>query len=112
MPSNAWNVPTWLFVGVIVVYFVVIAQRPLFGVLAGTIVYLVGWFVGEFLGEGALSNAFSSTRAAVTAVLAVLVLAYSFVVVQEILLGIVTAAALVAVAWLTSPTGPLVGLRD
>ncbi|KTG10245.1 hypothetical protein AUR64_11725 [Haloprofundus marisrubri] len=76
------------------------------------VVYFLGWFAGEFLETGALVGAFSSTRAAVTGVLAALILAYSLLIAQQVLLGVLTVLMLVLVAWLTSPTGPLATLHE
>ncbi|WP_224269326.1 hypothetical protein [Haloprofundus salinisoli] len=108
MPSNAWKISTWLLAAAIFAYSLIIVQQPLLGVFAATIVYFLGWFAGEFLEAGA----FSSTRAAVTVALAVLVLTYSLFVTQEVLLGVLTTGLVVVVAWLTSPTGPLATWRE
>jgi hypothetical protein len=100
---------TWAVTLVVAAYSVVIASRPLSGVLTGALVYLVAWLAGEISPGGAL-DAFGSRRAAATGALAVLAVLYSLVVAREILLGVLTAVVVVAVSWVTIPDGPVARL--
>ncbi|WP_129115858.1 hypothetical protein [Halegenticoccus tardaugens] len=107
MPSAAWNVAVWTAITAILAYFFVFVQRPLVGVLLAAAFYALAWILAEYSASAGLTPAFSTGRAVVTAVVVVLVLAYALLVAGQILLGLLAAATVLAVAWLTSPTGPL-----
>jgi hypothetical protein len=99
----AWKVTVGVLVVAIVGYSVVVAQRLLLGVLLGALVYLFAWLLSTV----DVRDAFGTTRAAVTALVCLLVIAYSLLIAQQFLLGFVTVTVVVAVSWLTSPRGPL-----
>lgn len=107
MPSPRWRVAGSLLAVLVLAYSVVIAGDVLLGVLAAGLVYLLCWLVALVSPERVLAD-MGSTRAGVALVIAVLVLAYAFVIATQILLGVVVATVVVFVAWLTAPNGPVV----
>ncbi|MDG5774843.1 hypothetical protein VB773_15275 [Haloarculaceae archaeon H-GB2-1] len=101
--SLRWKIVVSVLVATVVGYAVVIAQQVLLGILAGTFVYLLAWLVSVLDTGGTVG----STRALLTAVISLLVIAYALLIVQQILLGVVVVLFVVLVSWLTSPRGPL-----
>ncbi|MFB6155276.1 MAG: hypothetical protein ABEJ22_05225 [Haloferacaceae archaeon] len=107
MPSTRWHVAVWTLVALVVGYAVVVASRPLLGVFAAAMLYLLAWLAATATPEGGLGTHLSRPRAIVTAVLVVLVLAYSVLVAAQILLGVLVSLLVVAVSWVTNPVGPV-----
>jgi hypothetical protein len=106
MSSTAWRAGVWLLVALVVAYSVVVAARPLLGVFVAAGIYAVAWLVARASSAGFREH-FSSTRLAATGALVALVVAYSLLIEQSVLLGFFVAVFLVAVSWVTSPKGPV-----
>ncbi|MFB6171323.1 MAG: hypothetical protein ABEJ23_02235 [Haloarculaceae archaeon] len=106
MPSLAWKLGVGAVVVAIVAYSIVLQQQPLFGVFAASLFYLVAWLTTRASAGGALAGT-SRIRVAVAGGLALLALAYSLFVAQQILLGLLVALTVLLVAWATAPGGPV-----
>ena len=89
-------------------YSLVIAQRLLFGVVAASLV-LLATAAASYLGDRGYAPSMGRGRTLAAAVVSVLVLAYSLVIVQQVLLGLFAVVLVVLVAWVTSPNGPFGG---
>jgi hypothetical protein len=107
MPSTTWQVAVGALIALVVGYSVVVAGSPLLGVFLAALIYLVAWLAATVVPNRDLGSDFSRTRGAATGLVAVLVLAYSLLVVGQILLGVLLVLFLVVVSWITSPRGPV-----
>ena len=97
MPSTGTKVVTGVVAAVVLAYSLVVAQQVLLGVVAASLVVVVGWV----LTAGRESDAVRSLGSPywVTAfVFAFAVLAYSLVVAQQLLFGFVTASLILLAA--------------
>lgn len=103
-----WQFAAWTLVVPIVAYFVVV-QRPLYGVLAGALVYVTVWSLGKLGRPALLTDAFDTGRATATATVVLVVIGYALLVANQLLLGVLAAGTVLLVAWMTSPTGPFAG---
>ena len=105
MPSRRAHPVVWVLVTAVFAYSVVIASRALWGVLAGALVYLVGWLIGN--SPPGFRAAFSRARALATGALVLLIVLYSLLIAGAVLLGVLTSLVVIVVSWATSPTGPV-----
>jgi uncharacterized membrane protein YhdT len=103
-----WHPVAWGFVVLVIAYSVLLAGQLLLGVFVATLIYLVVWLFAEF-GRLDTRGAFSASRAVATATVVVLVVAYALLIAGQVLLGLLAAATVFVVAWVTSPTGPFAG---
>ncbi len=97
MPSTAAKVVTGLVATLAFAYSLVVAQQVLLGVVAASLVVLVGWVLTDGRESGAIRSLGSPYWVTAFA-LAVAVLAYSLVVAQQFLFGVVTASLILLVA--------------
>jgi hypothetical protein len=102
-----WQLVAWSLVVLVVAYSVLFAGQLLLGVLVAALVYLIVWLFAEV--DLDTRGAFSAGRAVATATVVVLVIAYALLLAGQILLGLLAAATVFVVAWVTSPTGPFAG---
>ncbi|SFL16593.1 hypothetical protein SAMN04487950_2832 [Halogranum rubrum] len=93
---------------VVLAYSLVIAGQILLGVLAVVFIF-GGAFAHAMLRHHGYPVSLGRTRTILVAVAVVLVMTYSLLVAGQILLGIIASLLLSLTAWLTSPTGPLLG---
>ncbi|SEO81237.1 hypothetical protein SAMN04487948_105282 [Halogranum amylolyticum] len=98
MPSTAWKVATGTVITLVLAYAVVVAGQILLGVVAATLVFLVSWLVA-YARESDAIPPLGNRRLALTSGLSVVVLAYSFLVAGQILLGLLAVVAIFAVAY-------------
>lgn len=91
MSSTAAKVATGIVAALALAYSLVIAQQVLLGVVAASLIVLVGWVLTDGREAGAVRSLGSPYWVAAFAV-AFVVLAYSFVIAQRLLFGVVTAA--------------------
>ncbi|WP_251330563.1 hypothetical protein [Haloplanus pelagicus] len=110
MPSTTRQT-TLLAVAAAVVVAAVVAQRALFGVFLGAVVYTVGWLIGR-LSPGNPIDDLTRQRLLATGAVVLIVLAYAVVVVANLLLGVVVALTVAVASWLTSPFGPVARWLD
>lgn len=91
MPSTSAKVTTGGVAVLVLAYSVVIAQRILLGVVAASLVVLVGWVLSAGRESGAVRTLTSPYWATAFAV-AFGLLAYSVVIARQVLLGVVAAS--------------------
>ncbi|MFB6107423.1 MAG: hypothetical protein ABEJ82_01120 [Haloplanus sp.] len=111
MPSTTWTAAVGASAVAVVAYAVVVAQRPLFGVFFAALIYLVGWLAVRISPGNPLAD-LSRRRGLATGVLVVAVLAYSVLIVTELLVGVLVAATIAVVSWTTTPGGPVARWLD
>jgi predicted PurR-regulated permease PerM len=111
MPSTYWDRVGVVLAALIVAYAVVVAQNVLLGIFLAAVLYLVTWLVVRVSPGNPLDDVTRERRLATGAVVLV-VLAYAVVIAGSILLGILVAATVALVAWLTSPVGPVARWLD
>lgn len=87
MPSTAWKVATGTLIALVLGYSFVIAGQILLGLVAATLVFLIAWLTSMGRESGAIPQLSQRTFAAASA-LSFVVLAYSFVIAGQILLGV------------------------
>jgi hypothetical protein len=92
-------------------YAAVVASRFLLGLLLAALVYLVGWFVVR-LSPGNPIDDMTRLRIGVAGGVAALALVYAVVIAASVLLGVLAAGAVLVVAWITSPLGPVARWLD
>ena len=97
MPSRAARVVAGVLVALVFTYSLVIAQRVLHGVIAASLIVLTTWLVSYGRESGAVRSLASPHWAAALAV-ASAILAYSLVIAQQLLFGVVTASLVLLVA--------------
>jgi hypothetical protein len=113
MPSIAstWKLPVAIVALLVVLYAFEVSGNVLFGVALAAVLYLVAWLVARVSPGNPLDDMTRERRLATGAVVLV-VLAYSVVIAGAILLGMLVAAVVVLVAWVTSPVGPVARWLD
>ncbi|MFD1634270.1 hypothetical protein ACOZ4L_00885 [Haloplanus ruber] len=113
MPSTSrtWQVSALGLALLVVGYATVIAGNTLLGVLLAAVVYLLAWVIDRASPGTPLGDMTHARRLATGAVV-LLVLAYSVVIAASFLLGVLVSMVVVAVAWLTSPLGPVARWLD
>jgi hypothetical protein len=113
MPSTlrTWRLPLLVLTLLLVAYAGVVAGNFLLGVFAGALLYLSGWVIDRLSPGNPLEDMTRERRVATGAVVLV-VLVYSMIISAAILLGVLVAATVVAVSWLTSPVGPVARWLD
>jgi hypothetical protein len=113
MPSALpnWRVGFLALAAVLVLYAFVVGGSLLFGVFLVAVCYLVAWLIDRVSGGNPLAD-MSPLRSVLTGLLVFVVLAYSLVIATELLLGVLVAATVVLVSWVTSPVGPVAQWLD
>jgi hypothetical protein len=113
MPSidATWNLPVAVVALLVVLYAFEVSGNVLFGAFLAAVLYLIAWLVARVSPGNPLDDMTRERRLATAAVVLV-VLAYSVVVAGAILLGVLVAATVALVAWLTSPVGPVARWLD
>jgi hypothetical protein len=113
MPSTlrTWQVPTLALLILLVAYVGGVSGDALLGVFVGAVLYLLAWLVDR-LSQGNPLASMTRERRLATGVLALVVLAYSVVIAGSLLLGVVVAATVGLVSWITSPVGPVARWLD
>jgi len=111
MPSTYWDRVGVVLAALIVAYAVVVAQNVLLGTFLAAVLYLIAWLVARVSPGNPLDDVTRERRLATGAVV-LAVFAYSVVVAGSVLLGILVAATVALVAWLTSPIGPVARWLD
>jgi hypothetical protein len=113
MPSfdSTWKLPVAVVGLLVLLYAFEVSGDVLFGVFLAAVLYLVAWLIDRVSPGNPLDDMTRARRLATGAVVLV-VLAYSVVVSTAILLGILVAATVFLVAWLTSPIGPVARWLD
>jgi len=113
MPSTirTWQFPVLVAAFLVVAYATVIAGNALLGVFAAALLYLLAWVIDRASSGNPLEDMTRARRLATGAVV-LIVLAYSVVVAASVLLGVLVSATVVAVAWITSPLGPVARWLD
>ncbi|MEF8856912.1 MAG: hypothetical protein V5A16_05760 [Haloplanus sp.] len=87
------------------------AGNVLFGIFVGAVIYLIAWLIDRVSPGNPLEDMTPRRRRA-TGGIVLLILAYSGIVSATVLLGILVAAVVAAVSWLTSPIGPVARWLD
>lgn len=95
----------------VVLVVAIATQRVLLGVFVAGVVYLVGWLIAR-LSAGTPFDHMARERKLVTGGLVALVLGYAVLIATSLLLGVVAAATVVAVSWVTDPRGPVARWLD
>jgi hypothetical protein len=113
MPSTTptWKLPVAIVALLVVLYAFEVSGNVLFGVFLAAVLYLVAWVVVRVSPGNPLDDMTRERRLATGAVVLV-VLAYSVVIVASVLLGVLVAATVFLVAWVTSPIGPVARWLD
>jgi multisubunit Na+/H+ antiporter MnhG subunit len=113
MPSSnpTWKLPVAIVALLVVLYAFEVSGNVLFGVFLAAVLYLVAWVVVRVSPGNPLDDMTRERRLATGGVV-LAVLAYSVVIAGSILLGILVAAVVGLVAWLTSPVGPVARWLD
>jgi len=108
MPSiqPSWRLPLAVLALVVLAYALVIAGNVLIGVFLVAALYLVAWLIHRLSSGNPLDDV-TRARAWATGVVVLAVLAYSVVIATSLLLGILVAATVCLVSWVTSPIGPV-----
>ena len=97
MPSRSAKVITGVVAALAFAYSVVIAQQVLLGVVAASLVVLVGWVLTDGRESGAVRS-FASPYWVAAFVVAFALLAYSLVIAQRVLFGLVGASLVLLTA--------------
>ena len=105
--SPYW-VAAFVLAFVVLAYSLVVAQQLLFGVVTASLV-LLATAAASYLGDRGYAPSMGRGRTLAVAVLSVLVMAYSLLIVQQVLLGLIAVVLVVVAAWVTSPNGPFGG---
>jgi hypothetical protein len=108
-PQRTWRVAGAVVAVAALVYALVIAGQILLGVVAAGLVYGTALLVSVTSPDGVVAD-MGRTRAAVTALVAVGVVAYAVVIASTLLLGLLAAFLVFLGSWLTAPNGPLARL--
>ena len=87
-------------------YSLVVAQQLLFGLVLASLV-LLGATAASYLRDRGYAPSLGRARTAVAGILSVLVLAYSLLIAQQVLLGLFAVLLVWMTVWVTSPNGPL-----
>ncbi|GAB6860182.1 hypothetical protein JCM17092_02710 [Haloplanus litoreus] len=95
----------------LVAYAGVVAGDFLFGVFVGAVLYLLGWMIDR-LSTGTPLDDMSRERRIVTGAAVLTVLVYAVVISAAILLGVLVAATVFVVSWMTAPAGPVARWLD
>jgi len=112
MPSNTnRRLGALLLAAIVLAYAIVIADAVLFGVVVAALIYLLAWLIDR-ASTGNPLNDMSRERRLVTGGVVLVVLAYSIVIAASLLLGVLVAAVVVLVSWVTSPIGPVARWLD
>jgi multisubunit Na+/H+ antiporter MnhG subunit len=113
MPSidATWKLPVAIVALLVVLYAFEVSGNVLFGVFLAAVLYLVAWLVTRVSPGNPLDDMTRERRLATGAVV-LAVLAYAVVIVASVLLGVLVAATVFLVAWLTSPVGPVARWLD
>ena len=113
MPSSnpTWKLPVAIVALLVVLYAFEVSGNVLFGVFLAAVLYLVAWVVVRVSPGNPLDDMTRERRLATGAVVLV-VLAYAVVIAGSILFGILVAATVALVAWVTSPIGPVARWLD
>ncbi|WP_049936181.1 hypothetical protein [Haloplanus natans] len=111
MPSTYWERVGVVLAALVLGYAVVVAQNVLIGVLLAAVVYLLAWLMHRLSPGRPLDN-MSRERTVVAGVISLVAVAYSVLIAANVLLGVVVAAVVVFVAWVTSPRGPVARWLD
>ena len=108
MPSiqPSWRLPLAVLALVVLAYALVIAGNVLIGVFLVAALYLVAWLIHRLSSGNPLDDV-TRARAWAAGVVVLAVLAYSVVIATSLLLGILVAATVCLVSWVTSPIGPV-----
>jgi len=108
MPSTVRTrqLPILVLALLLVAYAGGVTGNFLFGVFVAAVLYLLGWVIDR-LSPGNPLDDMSRERRIVTGAAALIVLVYAVVISTAILLGVLVAATVVAVSWITAPTGPV-----
>jgi len=106
MPSTYWERVGLVLAVLILAYAVVVAQNVLFGLFLAAVVYLLAWLM-HHVSPGRPFEEMSRERTIATGLVVVAALAYAVLIAANVLLGIVVAATVVFVAWVTNPYGPV-----
>jgi hypothetical protein len=113
MPSTnpTWKPPVAVVALLVLLYAFEVSGNVLFGVFVAAVLYLVAWLVSRVSSGNPFDDMTRERRLATGAVVFV-VLAYSVIISAAILLGILVAATVFLVAWITSPVGPVARWLD
>ncbi|WP_435066967.1 hypothetical protein [Haloplanus sp. C73] len=113
MPSTNtnWRLGALVLAALVLTYAIVVANNVLVGVFVAALVYLLAWVIDRASAGSPLDD-MSRERQAVTGGLVLVILAYSLVIVASLLLGVLAAATVCVVSWVTSPIGPVARWLD
>ncbi|WP_251343444.1 hypothetical protein [Haloplanus halophilus] len=113
MPSTrpTWTLPVVAVALLVFLYAVAVSDAVLFGVFLAAVLYLVAWLLDRLSPGNPLGDMTRERRLA-TGIVVLGILAYSVVIVANVLLGVLVSATVFVVAWLTSPVGPVARWLD
>lgn len=107
MPSTGWNVFVTSVV-LLVVYFAFQAGDILLGLIAGTLVFVVGWLLG-YARSNQILDSMGIGRMFVSGAVTVFAIVWAILVSKEYLLGLIVICLVWFAAWFTSEMGPIKG---